>query len=134
MKFTEKLLSKNSYKKATDIGKAGELFAEKILKKSGYKIIEKNFNARVGEIDIIARDGEFVAFIEVKLRKTESFGTPAEMIDKRKIEKILKASKIYIMKNNLYDTPVRFDAVLITGDLSKDERPRYEIIKNAFEG
>lgn len=130
MKFIEKLLSKNSSEKAVDIGKHGELIAEKILKKQGYKIIERNFNTRFGEIDIIAQDGEYTCFVEVRMRKTDCYGSPAETIDKYKREKIVRAARIYTQKYKLQDTALRFDAVAIVGDLRKYE---YEVIKNAFE-
>lgn len=130
MKFIEKLLSKNSCEKAVDIGKHGELIAEKLLKKQGYKIIERNFNTRFGEIDIIAQDGEYTCFVEVRMRKSDAHGSPAETIDKFKREKIVRAARIYIQKHNLYDTPLRFDAVAIVGDL---HNYKYEVIKNAFE-
>ena len=130
MKFIEKLLSKNSSEKAVDIGKHGEHIAEKILKKQGYKIIERNFNTRFGEIDIIAQDGEYICFVEVRMRKTDSYGTPAETIDKYKREKLIHAARIYVQKNCLHDAPLRFDAVAIIGNLHEY---KYEVIKNAFE-
>ncbi len=134
MRFIEKLLSKNLSDKAVDIGEAGEDAAEKILIKNGYKIIERNFNAHIGEIDIIARDGEYTCFVEVRFRKSVKFGTPSETIDRRKQEKLIRAANVYIIKNNLTDTPLRFDAVVITGDvLNNKKQLNYELIKNAFE-
>ncbi len=130
MKFIEKLLSKNSSEKAVDIGKHGELIAEKILKKQGYKIVERNFNTRFGEIDIIAQDGEYICFVEVRMRKTDIYGSPAETIDKYKREKIVRTARIYVQKYSLHDAPLRFDAVAIVGNLREY---KYEVIKNAFE-
>ncbi len=130
MKFIERLLSKNSSEKAVDIGKHGEQIAEKILKKQGYKIIERNFNTRFGEIDIIAKDGEYTCFVEVRMRKTDTHGTPLETIDEYKRGKLVRAARIYAQKYSLHDAPLRFDAVAIIGNLHDY---KYEVIKNAFE-
>lgn len=135
MKFIEKLLSKNSSdenKTAVSIGQSGEETAVKILKKHGYKIIERNYRIRQGEIDIIAKDGEYTCFVEVKLRKSDGFGSPGDFIDERKQQKIIKAAQFYALKNNLYDTPMRFDAVLIVADFKKSKSYKAEVVKDAF--
>ena len=136
MKFTEKLLLKNSSLKntAVSIGQRGEETAVKILKKQGYKIIERNFRTKAGEIDIIARDGEYICFVEVKLRKNNDFGAPADFIDERKRSRIIKTAKYYAVRNNIYDTPMRFDAVLINADVKdgKISDFKVEVIKDAF--
>ncbi len=139
MKFTEKLLSKNLYNKenitAVSIGNTGEEAAVKALKKHGYKIIERNYRTKMGEIDIIAKDGEYTVFVEVRLRKSNAFGTPADTIDKRKQQKIIKTAQMYAMKNDIYDTPMRFDAVLINAKIENNKLvdDNIEIIKNAFQ-
>ena len=132
MKFIEKLLSKNlSDEKATavSIGQSGEETAVKILKKHGYKIIERNYRTRQGEIDIIAKDGEYTCFVEVKFRKNDDFGDPGDFIDERKQQKIIKTAQYYAVKNGIYDTPMRFDAVLINAGKKKSNE---EVIKDAF--
>ena len=132
MKFTGKHLLKNlSPKNKRDIGGLGEDYACKILKRKGMKIIERNFFTRFGEIDIIARDGEYTVFVEVRLRKDTDFGTPAETIDEKKQAKIIKAAKEYAIKNYIYDFPMRFDAVVITGDTQSNFKA--EVIENAFQ-
>ncbi len=139
MKFTERLLSKNLYNKenttAVSIGNIGEEAAVKALKKQGYKIIERNYRIKMGEIDIIAKDGEYTVFVEVRLRKSNDFGSPADTIDKRKQQKIIKAAQMYAVKNDIYDTPMRFDAVLINADTVGEKlvNTKIEIIKNAFQ-
>lgn len=138
MKFIEKLLSRNLYNKenktAVSIGNAGEEAAVKALKKQKYKIIERNYRTKMGEIDIIAKDGEYTVFVEVRLRKSNNFGTPADTIDERKQQKIIKTAQHYAVKNDIYDTPMRFDAVLINAKV-KDNKladEKIEIIKDAF--
>jgi len=138
VKFIEKLLSKNSYNKdkitAVSIGNIGEETAVKALKKQGYKIIERNYRTKMGEIDIIAKDGEYTAFVEVRLRKNNNFGTPADTIDARKQQKIINTAQIYAVTNGIYDTPMRFDAVLINADTDGEKlvNANIQIIKNAF--
>ncbi len=135
MKFIEKLLSKNlSDKKTTavSIGASGEETAVKILKKHGYKIIERNYRTRQGEIDIIAKDGEYICFVEVKLRKSDDFGTPGDFIDERKQKKIIKTAQYYAVKKGIYDSPMRFDAVLINADFGVSKKYKAEVIKDAF--
>jgi len=138
VKFIEKLLSKNSYKKenetAVSTGVLGEEAAVKALKKQKYKIIERNYRSKVGEIDIIAKDGEYTCFVEVRLRKTNDFGSPADTIDERKQQKIIKTAQLYAVKNDIYDTPMRFDVVLINAKVQNGKLidEKIEIIKNAF--
>ena len=138
MKFIGKLLSKNSYNNenmaAVSIGALGEEAAVKALKKQKYKIIERNYRCKMGEIDIIAKDGEYTCFVEVKLRKNSDFGTPADSIDKRKQGCIIKTAQLYAVENKIYDTPMRFDAVLIYADTQNGKliNKRIEVIKDAF--
>lgn len=134
MKFIEKLLSKNSSenKTAVSIGWAGEETAVKILKKHGYKILERNYRTKMGEIDIIAKDGEYTCFVEVKLRKSDDFGTPGDFIDERKRQKIIKTAQYYAVKKEIYDTPMRFDAVLINADFDVNKKYKAEVVKDAF--
>ena len=136
MKFTEKLLSKNSSDKntAVSIGHKGEETAVKILIKQGYIIIERNYRTKMGEIDIIARDGEYTCFVEVRLRKNNNYGTPADTIDERKRHRIINTAKYYAQKKRIYDTPMRFDVVVINADTfgEKLSNIRAEVIKDAF--
>ena len=138
MKFTEKPLLKNLLKNenlaAVSIGNLGEEAAVKAIKKQGYKIIERNYRTKMGEIDIIARDGEYTCFIEVRLRKNNDFGSPADTIDVRKQQKLIRTAKYYAAAKKIYDSPMRFDAVLINADArdGKLTNVKTEIIKNAF--
>ena len=82
-----------------EIGKLGEDLATKYLETLGYQIIERNFRCKVGEIDIIAKDKDYLVFIEVKYRKDNKKGIPAEAVNHNKRKKIIKATKYYIYKN-----------------------------------
>ena len=91
-------------------GKASENAAAKHLKKCGYKILERNYRKNYGEIDIVAKRGENIAFVEVKTRKSDSFGTPSEFVSISKQKKIIKTAYTYIQENNL-DAEFTFDIV-----------------------
>lgn len=113
-----------------DTGKYGEEQACKFLEKRNYKIIEKNFLCRQGEIDIIAKSprGELV-FIEVKTRSTLKYGMPCEAVTPKKIKNIIYSAKYYIYKHKLYNIDVRFDVIevfLINGKCTIHH------LKNAF--
>lgn len=91
-------------------GEKGEAIAAKYLKKSGYKILERNYRKKYGEIDIIAQKGENIAFVEVKTRKSDLYGTPSEFVTAKKQAKIKKAAYTYIQENDL-DADFTFDII-----------------------
>ena len=111
-------------------GETGESIAVKFLKKNGYKIIEQNYRCKLGEIDIIARDGSVLAFIEVKARRTDEFGGPKWAVTSRKQRKISMVALKYLKETEQMGKKARFDVVAIRL-LHSD--PDVEIIKNAFE-
>lgn len=111
-------------------GESGESIAVKFLKKNGYEIIEQNYRCKLGEIDIVARDGRVLAFIEVKARRTGDFGGPKWAVTPRKQRKISMVALKYLKETEQMEKRARFDVVairLLPGD------PDVEIIKNAFE-
>lgn len=115
------------------LGIRGEKEAEKLLKRAGYKIVERNFRSDYGEIDIIALDGEVLVFIEVKTRTSATFGTPKEAVDRRKQGKIVKSSLAYIaMRWRGSEPQSRFDVVSIEVSDSEGGGLKSEIIKDAF--
>lgn len=93
------------------VGSIGENIAVKYLEKRGYVILQRNFVARHGEIDIIAKDGEYIVFVEVKRRKTDKFGMPREAVTPYKQQTIAMCAKFWLTKNKLYGAPARFDVV-----------------------
>lgn len=111
------------------LGKKGEAIATKYLEQHNYKIIERNFSCRQGEVDIIAYDlnrNELV-FVEVKCRTNFNYGSPANAVNFNKQKHIIKASEYYIFKHKLYSIGIRFDVIEIYGHQFK---VRY--IKQAF--
>jgi len=114
-----------------DIGNYGEDIAEKYLIKNNYIIRERNFRCRIGEIDIVACDEEYICFIEVKTRYDCNFGFPSEAVNKRKQYKLKKLAEFYVYKNNYYNSNLRFDTVeIILNSLNNDHE--INLIKNAF--
>ena len=105
------IAQKNFYKKF--LGRAGEIKAADFLKKEGYKILKTNYKTYLGEIDIIAKDGEYVVFIEVKTRSSEDFGAPSEAVNSRKIDKYYKVASEYLQSQGKIDSPCRFDVIEI---------------------
>lgn len=83
------------------IGKLGEDLATKFLADNGYKIIDRNFHTRYGEIDLIAQQGDEILFVEVKTRTSNKYGYPEQAVDNSKIKHLLLAIKIYFKINNL---------------------------------
>ena len=96
-----------------NIAKIGESLAAKHLKAHGYEILARNYRARRGEIDLIARDGEFIVFVEVKTRRSLKFGLPQAAVTLRKQRQISKVALAYLQFRNLMDAPCRFDVIAI---------------------
>lgn len=111
-------------------GRLGEDEAVRFLKKKGYRIIERNFTTRFGEVDLIAEDRGTIVFVEVKARASDAFGAPGESVGIRKQERIIRASREYILAEGFDDRPMRFDVVGI--EINKDGL-HAELIKDAFE-
>lgn len=89
------------------------------------KVLERNYKTRLGEIDLIVKDGSYICFIEVKYRSSSLFGYPSEAVDKRKKRKIISVAKIYLKDKHLINIDCRFDVVEIL-----DKRIR--LIKDCF--
>jgi putative endonuclease len=100
------------YKKQ-EVGKFGEAVVQDYLLQNNYKIIEKNFNTRAGEIDIIAKDikKNEIVFIEVKTRNNDSYGTPAEAVNGIKRTHIIKTARYFLHRYHLEEEFVRIDVV-----------------------
>ena len=113
----------------TQTGNKGEDLACRFLLKQGYKILERNYRIRGGEVDIVAKDGEYLVFIEVKTRYTHEFGLPSESITPFKIKALLKTALFYVQKIHWGDKGYRIDFVSV--DFADNiENPAIELIKN----
>ena len=117
------VLSKNKRRE----GGIYEEIAAEWLKKQGLVILERNFRCRQGEIDLIARDNNYLVFVEIKYRKTKGSGWAVEAVDRRKQEKIRKVALYYIVRTGRpVESPYRFDVLGFDGS-------RITWIKNAYE-
>lgn len=109
------------------VGAVYEKRAGAYLKQQGYELLEYNFCCRSGEIDLIARDGAYLVFVEVKYRRTPDGGNPLEAVDIRKQKKISRTAAYYCMTHGYGEnTPCRFDVVAVLGE-------NICVVKNAFE-
>lgn len=113
------------------IGDKGEDYAVLYLKKHGYKILERNYHKTCGEIDIIARNKEYLVFVEVKTRKQNPFAEPSYAVNFSKQQHLRNTAEIYIDENSL-DEPCRFDVceVFVNSDNLKLVNINY--IEDAF--
>src|SRR3989344_4863812 len=110
-------------------GKHAENFACRFLEQQGLILIQKNFRTKMGEIDLIMRDGPAVVFVEVRYRKHSHFGGCAESIDIKKQQKLIKSASCYLQSHRALDQiPARFDLVFFDGEM------KLHWVKNAFEG
>ena len=109
-------------------GRKSEDMAAAYLKNQGFVILQRNYRTRLGEIDIIARDGQTIVFVEVKARKTDNTGSVKSSITQNKKIKITRLAQCYLKQSRTYDAKVRFDVVVIKGDGES-----IELIKNAFD-
>ena len=105
------IAQKNFYKKF--LGRAGEIKSAEYLKKKGYKILKTNYKTAIGEIDIIAKDQEYVVFVEVKTRSSSEYGQPSEAVNNKKQEKYYKVAMQYLQKEKKTESPCRFDVIEI---------------------
>jgi putative endonuclease len=121
-----------SNKKSTSkIGSLGEDAAIAFLRRDRYKILERNYRSRLGEIDIIARDREVLVFVEVKARRAPSRWNPVVLVNERKQKKIALVAAAYLREKKLGEPNCRFDVVLVFLE-ETDEVERVELIKAAF--
>jgi putative endonuclease len=110
------------------LGRTGEDLAAKHLEGRGYIILDRNYRAPHGEIDLIALDNGTVVFVEVKTRATGAYGAPELAVDLRKQGHLVRAALGYLKHKKLHQMPCRFDVVAISGASG-----RVEVIQNAFE-
>ena len=113
------------------LGMAGEQAAAGFLETRGYTILSRNYRARAFEIDIIARDGDVLCFVEVKTRSSTRRGLPREAVNLAKQQKITMGAAFYLKEHGLFNQRVRFDVVEI---ITQGPLPEFNLIQNAFSG
>jgi putative endonuclease len=122
------------FKPVTDRGDAmgprGENVAARYLRNLGYKIIVRNFRCELGEIDIVAKDGKTLVFVEVKTRAYDD-PTPEEQVNDVKRHQLTKAAKLYLSRYGSPQPPARFDVVAIVWPEGRDPQIRHT--PHAFE-
>jgi putative endonuclease len=114
----------------SDLGRRGEALATRELRRRGYRILERRWRCRLGEIDIVAQDGEALVVVEVKARSRRDYGPPIDRVDRDKRRKLGKLALAYVQAKGLTDTTVRFDLVGVT--FSAGEDPLLEVLPDAL--
>lgn len=114
------------------LGRWGERIVSEHLRKLGWKIKDTNFRCRLGELDVVAEKGHYIAFVEVKLRKNDSYGLPREAVNGEKQRKLRAAAEVYLQTNPTKLQP-RFDVAEVYAPQGLNTlNPRITYIENAF--
>ena len=111
-----------------ELGVTSEDQAAIFLKKKGYRILDRNVASKVGEVDIVAEDGETLVFVEVRSRTDPDQVHPAATVTKKKQRQIVRTAMAYCQHHKIRDTMIRFDVVAVLGP-----RGEIELYQNAFE-
>jgi putative endonuclease len=111
------------------LGSQGEEIAVNYLNGKGYKIVDKNYRCRLGEIDIIAYKDNTLVFVEVKTRQNTSYGLPCESVTKTKQHHIMRTAAFYVLKNDVGDVNQRIDIIEI---LYREQKAYIRHLENAF--
>ncbi len=116
----------------TELGIWGENRACSFLTAKGYRILTTRYRLKLGEIDIIAQDGNVIVFVEVKTRRNDRYGTPAEAVNYRKQRKIIRTASVYLEQFDLQERAVRFDVIEVYLPFQQESHIHH--ILNAFGG
>ena len=117
-------------KSRINLGNRGEELAATFLKQKGFQIISRNYRQKTGEVDIIAKDGNTLVFIEVKTRSSLLFGQPFEAVTERKQTQLNRIALDYMTRNKITNQAARFDVVSIL--IEKNKKPEIEHLQNCF--
>ncbi len=112
------------------LGVLGEELAGHFLQARGYSLIARNFTCALGEIDLVARDGDVLVFVEVKTRRSLEKGDPADSVTRRKRWQIVKSAQFYLKRYGADDSPCRFDVVSVF--MPSGGEPQIDLIPDAF--
>jgi putative endonuclease len=113
-----------------ELGKKGEELAIQYLRKKGYRILVRNYVCKLGEMDLIARENDTLAFIEVKTRTSTTFGPPQLAVNSAKQMQLSKVALAFLKEKGIEDVKARFDVVAI---LLGPQGAEIELIKDAFD-
>lgn len=114
------------------LGQRGEVLAAKYLRRRGYKIVARGSRGALGEIDLVAVDGRTVVFVEVKTRRSQDAGHPADAVDHDKQRRLTRLAVGYLRRHGLLEYPARFDVIAITWPAGRG-KPTIEHIQHAFD-
>jgi putative endonuclease len=116
------------------LGAAGEVVAARYLERQGFEILARNCRSRLGEIDLVAREGAILVFVEVKSRRGAPAEPPQAGVDRRKQGRLARLALDYLAREWLRDLSCRFDVVAVTFDADDPEGrpPRVEHFRAAF--
>ncbi len=114
-------------------GAAGEVLAARYLRDHGYRILASNYRCRLGEVDIIAQDGPYIAFVEVKTRRSDGMYAPKEAVTAAKQKRLIRTAALYLMNESVEGQP-RFDVMEVVTDPQDPLRALHiRHISGAFE-
>ena len=119
------------YKKPT-LGDWGEKVAANYLQRQGYQILDQNYKTKLGELDIVAKEGEVIVFVEVKTRTSRSFGLPQEAVNFKKQNKIIRMALQYLRDHRVSEATWRADVVAVVMDRRTHRVENIELIRNAI--
>ncbi|HHW11629.1 MAG TPA: YraN family protein [Firmicutes bacterium] len=113
------------------LGNYGEFIARRLLEERGYRILHQKYYTRYGELDLIAKDGTQIVFVEVKTRSGKAYGGGLEAITKRKRNHLVRAALYFLQQHNYQDLPCRFDILALELD-RQGKLLTYQLITDAF--
>jgi putative endonuclease len=122
-------MSREGAKSQRSKGKIGEDVAVNFLKQNGYEILEQNYYYNHGEIDIVAKEGKTLVFVEVKSRRSKRFGEPEESVTPKKQELLRRTAEGYVIAKNIGGIECRFDVVTV---MMNDGKAECRILKDCF--
>lgn len=114
------------------LGKRGECYAARYLRRLGYKIVAGGNRTRYGEVDLVAVDGETIVFVEVKTRRAGEWGDAAAAVDQAKQDRVVRSALAFLKEHHLLECAVRFDVVAIVWPEDASQ-PDLRHLQNAFE-
>lgn len=116
--------------RAQQFGIDSEKAAEVLLKHAGYRIVTRNYRNAIGEIDIIAREGQTIVFVEVKARRSPRFGSAKTAVTPQKRARLTRTALLYLKETGQFGVSARFDVVTVDGI---GPNRKMDIIRNAFD-